>query len=78
MTHARIGNTRLDIDLPLPNGITALYGPAGAGKTAILEGDGRTFDEVAQARLSTSLEVGAPNLAQIDDAETQERIVTPA
>jgi molybdate transport system ATP-binding protein len=37
MTHARIGNTRLDIDLPLPGGITALHGPASAGKTAILE-----------------------------------------
>jgi molybdate transport system ATP-binding protein len=37
MTHARIGNTRLDIDLPLADGITALHGPAGAGKTATLE-----------------------------------------
>ena len=36
MTHARIGSPRLDIDLPLPGGITALHGPAGAGKTAIL------------------------------------------
>ena len=36
MTHARIGGTRLDIDLPLPDGITALFGPAGAGKTATL------------------------------------------
>ena len=36
MTHARIGSPRLDIDLPLPDGITALHGPAGAGKTAIL------------------------------------------
>jgi molybdate transport system ATP-binding protein len=36
MTHARIGSSRLDIDLPLPDGITALHGPAGAGKTAIL------------------------------------------
>ena len=36
MTHARIGNARLDIDLPLPDGITALLGPAGAGKTATL------------------------------------------
>lgn len=36
MTHARIGNKNLDIDLPLPDGITALHGPAGAGKTAIL------------------------------------------
>jgi molybdate transport system ATP-binding protein len=35
MTHARIGSARLDIDLPLPDGITALHGPAGAGKTAI-------------------------------------------
>jgi molybdate transport system ATP-binding protein len=37
MTHARIGSGRLDIDLPLPDGITALLGPAGAGKTATLE-----------------------------------------
>jgi molybdate transport system ATP-binding protein len=37
MTHARIGSTRLDIDLPLPDGITALFGPAGAGKTATLQ-----------------------------------------
>ena len=36
MTHARISSARLDIDLPLPDGITALHGPAGAGKTAIL------------------------------------------
>jgi len=36
MTHARIGNAHLEIDLPLPDGITALTGPAGAGKTAIL------------------------------------------
>ena len=33
MTHARV----LDIDLPLPDGITALHGPAGAGKTMLLE-----------------------------------------
>jgi molybdate transport system ATP-binding protein len=37
MTHARIGTRSLDIDLPLPDGITAMYGPAGAGKTATLE-----------------------------------------
>ena len=37
MTHARIANQSLDIDLPLSDGITALHGPAGAGKTAILE-----------------------------------------
>jgi molybdate transport system ATP-binding protein len=37
MTHARIGTTRLDIDLPLDDGITALHGAAGAGKTAVLE-----------------------------------------
>jgi len=37
MTHARIGSARLDIDLPLPDGITALFGPAGAGKTATLQ-----------------------------------------
>ena len=37
MTHARIADGRLDIDLPLPDGITALHGPAGAGKTALLE-----------------------------------------
>lgn len=37
MTHARIGTRSLDIDLPLPDGITAMYGPAGAGKTAVLE-----------------------------------------
>lgn len=36
MTHARIGNPSLEIDLPLPDGVTALHGPAGAGKTAIL------------------------------------------
>ena len=36
MTHARIGTQRLEIDLPLPDGITAMYGPPGAGKTAIL------------------------------------------
>jgi molybdate transport system ATP-binding protein len=36
MTHARIGSARLDIDLPLPDGITVLFGPAGAGKTATL------------------------------------------
>jgi molybdate transport system ATP-binding protein len=37
MTHARIVNQKLDIDLHLPDGITALHGPPGAGKTAILE-----------------------------------------
>jgi ABC-type sulfate/molybdate transport systems ATPase subunit len=37
MTHARIGSAHLDIDLPLPDGITAMFGPAGAGKTAILK-----------------------------------------
>ncbi len=37
MTHARIGTRSLEIDLPLPDGITAMYGPAGAGKTAVLE-----------------------------------------
>jgi len=37
MTHARVAGGHLDIDLPLPDGITALYGPAGAGKTALLE-----------------------------------------
>jgi len=37
MTHARIGTKSLDIDLPLADGITALYGPAGAGKSAILD-----------------------------------------
>lgn len=37
MTHARIGNARLDIDLPLHDGVTALHGAAGAGKTATLE-----------------------------------------
>ena len=37
MTHARIVSKSLDIDLPLADGITALHGPAGAGKTAILE-----------------------------------------
>jgi ABC-type sulfate/molybdate transport systems ATPase subunit len=36
MTHARIVSANLDIDLPLPDGITALVGPAGAGKTATL------------------------------------------
>ncbi|MEO8369183.1 MAG: ATP-binding cassette domain-containing protein, partial [Candidatus Solibacter sp.] len=37
MTHARVTNGQLDIDLPLPDGITALHGRAGAGKTALLE-----------------------------------------
>jgi molybdate transport system ATP-binding protein len=37
MTHARIGSARLEIDLPLVDGITALFGPAGAGKSATLE-----------------------------------------
>jgi ABC-type sulfate/molybdate transport systems ATPase subunit len=37
MTHARIGSAYLDIDLPLPDGITAMFGPAGAGKTATLK-----------------------------------------
>jgi len=37
MTHARIVNQTLDIDLHLPDGVTALHGPPGAGKTAILE-----------------------------------------
>ena len=37
MTHARIVSASLDIDLPLADGITALLGPAGAGKTATLE-----------------------------------------
>lgn len=37
MTHARIGSARLAIDLPLPEGITAIYGAAGSGKTEILE-----------------------------------------
>jgi ABC-type molybdate transport system ATPase subunit len=37
MTHACIGSARLEIDLPLLDGITALVGPAGAGKTATLE-----------------------------------------
>jgi len=37
MTHARIVNQKLDIDLHLPDGVTALHGPPGAGKTAILE-----------------------------------------
>jgi molybdate transport system ATP-binding protein len=37
MTHARIGTRNLEIDLPLPDGITAMYGPAGSGKTATLE-----------------------------------------
>jgi molybdate transport system ATP-binding protein len=36
MTHARIGTRSLEIDLPLRDGITAMYGPAGAGKTAVL------------------------------------------
>jgi molybdate transport system ATP-binding protein len=37
MTHARIGKLHLDVDLPLADGITAMHGPPGAGKTAILE-----------------------------------------
>lgn len=42
MTHARIGRKvppglSLDVDLPIPPGITALSGPAGAGKTLLLE-----------------------------------------
>ena len=36
MTHARIHKGSLDVDFPI-NGITALYGPRGAGKTRILE-----------------------------------------
>src|SRR5260370_34842697 len=37
MTHERIGIRSLEIDLPRPVGITAMCGPAGAGKTATLE-----------------------------------------
>jgi len=41
MTHARVSRTAaaftLDLDLPLPAGITALVGPSGAGKTLLLE-----------------------------------------
>ena len=42
MTHARIvkqisPHFSLDVELPLAAGVTALYGPAGAGKTLILE-----------------------------------------
>jgi len=42
MTHARIGKKippgfSLDIDLAIPAGVTALYGPPGAGKTLTLE-----------------------------------------
>ncbi|MEO8591766.1 MAG: ATP-binding cassette domain-containing protein [Candidatus Solibacter sp.] len=37
MTHARIAGSELEIDLALPDGITALHGPAGSGKTALLE-----------------------------------------
>ena len=48
------------------------------GKTAILEGDGRTFDDVARARLATSSEVGSPNPAQMGEADAQSLIDTPA
>jgi len=42
MTHARIVKRipprfSLDVEIPLAAGVTALYGPAGAGKTLILE-----------------------------------------
>ena len=41
MTHARVlrklGALSLDLDLPLPPGITALVGPAGAGKSLLLD-----------------------------------------
>jgi len=42
MTHARIGKKippgfSLDVDLAIPAGVTALYGPPGAGKTLTLE-----------------------------------------
>jgi molybdate transport system ATP-binding protein len=37
MTHARVIRQTLDVDLPLPPGITALAGPPGAGKTLLLE-----------------------------------------
>ena len=42
MTHARIGKKyppgfSMDVDLPVGPGVTALYGPAGAGKTVLLE-----------------------------------------
>jgi molybdate transport system ATP-binding protein len=36
MTHAQIGSKNLDVDLPLQDGITALHGPPGSGKTATL------------------------------------------
>jgi DNA modification methylase len=48
------------------------------GKTAILEGAGRTFDDVAWARWATSSEVGSPNPAQMGDADAQSLIDTPA
>lgn len=42
MTHARIGKKippvfSLDVDLAIGSGVTAIFGPAGAGKTVILE-----------------------------------------
>src|ERR1039458_3661109 len=42
MTHARIVKQipprfSLDVEFPLAPGVTALYGPAGAGKTLLLE-----------------------------------------
>jgi molybdate transport system ATP-binding protein len=41
MTHVRVARKitggSLDLDLPLPTGITALVGPAGAGKSLLLE-----------------------------------------
>ena len=37
MTHARIFDRGMEIDLPLPPGITALHGPVGSGKTALTE-----------------------------------------
>ncbi len=37
MTHARVIRQTLDVDLPLPPGITALAGPPTAGKTLLLD-----------------------------------------
>lgn len=37
MMHIRIGKGRLEVDWPLSPGVTAIYGPSGAGKTLLLE-----------------------------------------
>ncbi len=50
------------------------------GKTAMLEGDGRTFDDVARARLATSAEaeIGSQEISQMGDADAESLINTRA